>query len=212
MSAEVSDVGPPREADAVSGRVRACRSSGARSPGSWRVFFLVCVVAAIVPLFGAQAPPPRIGNFPGWPSELAGKPLRMLPLGPIEQRFAEDFPGRIARFSDGEHEIVIRWVAQETRRLHPASDCFRGSGYSVKPQALIVDSDGARWGSFIAARGGEQLTVRERIYDGAGNQWTDVSAWYWAATTGKSRGPWWALTIASKQRDLPSQRLALEVE
>jgi hypothetical protein len=156
--------------------------------------------------------PPVTQNFPGWPAQIAGRSLRMLPLGSIEQRFAEDFPGRIARFGDGEREIVIRWVAQETRRLHPASDCFRGSGYAVKPQPLIVDNDGVRWGSFIATRGSEQLTVRERIYDGAGHQWTDVSAWYWAAATGKSQGPWWALTIASKQRDLPSQRLALEVQ
>jgi len=173
---------------------------------------LVCLIAGIVPLLGARSPPRTVGNFPGWPGELVGKPLRMLPLGPIEQRFAEDFPGRIARFSDGEREIVIRWVSQETRKLHPASDCFRGSGYSVKPQPLAIDNDGARWGTFIASRGGEKLTVRERIYDAAGNQWTDVSAWYWSAATGKSQGPWWALTIASKQRDLPPQRFALEVE
>jgi hypothetical protein len=176
------------------------------------VLVLVCVVAAIVPLLGARAPAPMVGNFPGWPTELAGKPLRLLPLGPLEQRFAEDFPGRIGRFTDGEREIVIRWVSQETRKLHPASDCFRGSGYSIKPQPLAIDNDGAHWGTFIATRGSEQLTVRERIYDDAGNQWTDVSAWYWAATTGKSQGPWWALTSASKQRNLPPQRLALEVE
>jgi hypothetical protein len=176
------------------------------------VLLLVCVIAGIVPLFGVHAPAQTVGNFPGWPSELGGKPLRMIPLGPLEQRFAEDFPGRIARFSDDEREIVIRWVAQETRKLHPASDCFRGSGYAVKPQPMVVANDGVRWGSFIATRGSERLTVRERIYDAAGNQWTDVSAWYWSAATGKSQGPWWALTIASKQRDLSPQRLALEVE
>jgi hypothetical protein len=136
----------------------------------------------------------------------------MLPLGAVELRFAQDFPGRIARFTDGEREIVVRWVSQETRRLHPASDCFRGSGYSVEPQPLVIDNDGNRWGSFIASRSGEQLTVRERIYDQEGHAWTDVSAWYWSAATGKSRGPWWALTIASKQRNLPPERLALEIQ
>ena len=156
-----------------------------------------CLLAAIVPLLSARPAPAPTGNFPGWPSQLAGKPLHELPLGPTEQRFAADFPGRIARFSDGEREIVVRWVSQETRKLHPASDCFRGSGYSITPQPLAVDADGARWGTFLAKRREEQLEVRERIYDASGHQWTDVSAWYWAATTGESAGPWWAITQAS---------------
>jgi hypothetical protein len=114
----------------------------------------------------------------------------------VEQRFASDFPGRIARFSDGEREVVIRWVSRETRKLHPASDCFRGSGYAITPEPLAVDADGTRWGSFLASRGAQRLHVRERIYDASGEEWTDVSAWYWAATAGKSRGPWWAITTA----------------
>ena len=39
------------------------------------------------------------------------------------------------------------------------------------------------------------MRVRERIYDGAGHGWTDVSAWYWDALRGYSPGPWWAVTI-----------------
>jgi hypothetical protein len=162
--------------------------------------FIACTVAAIVPLFGARAQPAAVGKFSGWPTQFAGKPLRELPLGPLEQRFALDFPGRIGRFFDGEREIVIRWVSQETRKLHPASDCFRGNGYSITPQPLRVDADGARWGAFFAKRGAMRLDVRERIYDDAGNQWTDVSAWYWAAATGESAGPWWAVTVASAAR------------
>lgn len=161
------------------------------------VLVFACVIAAFVPLLGARPQPAPAGNFPGWPTHFAGKPLRALALGPIEQRFAEDFPGRIGRFSDGERELVIRWVSQETRKLHPASDCFKGTGYSITPQPLAVDADGKRWGTFVARRRDERVAVRERIHDAAGNQWTDVSAWYWAATTGKSRGPWWAITIAS---------------
>jgi hypothetical protein len=177
-----------------------------------------CAIAALVPLLGATPPTAPAGRFPGWPTHFAGKPLREIPLGAIEQRFAADFPGRIGRFSDGRREIVIRWVSQETRKLHPASDCFRGSGYSITPRPLAVDIDGSRWGSFLAARKGERLEVRERIYDASGSEWTDVSAWYWSATTGKSSGPWWAMVIASKQasaskqRNLPPQQLALEVE
>lgn len=164
---------------------------------SARALFFACAIAAVVPLLGARPQPAPVGNFPGWPSQFVGKPLRALPLGPTEQRFATDFPGRIGRFSDGEREIVIRWVSQGTRKLHPASDCFRGTGYSITPQPLAVDPDGARWGTFLATRGEQRLDVRERIYDTSGNQWTDASAWYWAAAMGESAGPWWAVTVAS---------------
>lgn len=161
------------------------------------MLLLVCSVAAFAPLLGARPDPALVGDFPAWPTQLAGRPLRALPLGATEQRFAADFPGRIGRFSDGEREIVIRWVSNQTRKLHPAIDCFRGIGYAITPQPLAVDADGVRWGRFVARRGEERLEVRERIHDASGNHWTDVSAWYWAATTGKSPGPWWAITIAS---------------
>lgn len=164
---------------------------------SLTVLLLACAMAAAVPLLDVRTDSAATDNFPGWPTHHAGKPLRQLPLGPIEQRFAADFPGRIGRFSDGEQEIVIRWMSRETRKLHPASDCFRGSGYSIAPQPLAIDSTGVRWGSFVASRGERRLQVNERIYDGLGNQWTDVSAWYWSAATGTSRGPWWAVTTAS---------------
>ena len=50
-----------------------------------------------------------------------------------------------------------------------------------------------------AARPGETFDVCERIFDHDGNAWTDVSAWYWAATMGQSAGPWWAVTrVAAK--------------
>jgi hypothetical protein len=46
-----------------------------------------------------------------------------------------------------------------------------------------------------ATRNGRTMRVRERIYDDAGHNWTDVSAWYWAALFGGD-GPWWAVTVA----------------
>lgn len=183
-----------RRMDSARALVRAC---AARRPASAKVLLLACAVAAFVPLLGARPQPAPTGHFPGWPTQFAGRPLHQLPLGPIEQRFAADFPGRIGRFTDGEREIVIRWVSQETRKLHPASDCFRGAGYAITPQPLLVEATGARWGAFLAKRDTQQLDIRERIYDTSGNQWTDASAWYWAATTGESAGPWWAVTIAS---------------
>jgi hypothetical protein len=166
-----------------------------------RVLLVACLIAAAVPLLGLKAGAAVGQEFPGWPTHFEGKPLRALPLGPLEQRFAAEFPGRIARFSDGEREIVFRWISGETRMLHPASDCFRAIGFSVTPQPLRVEPGGERWGGFIAARGGQRLGVSERIHDDRGNQWTDVSSWYWSAATGKSRGPWWAVTFATR---LPS--------
>lgn len=108
-----------------------------------------------------------------------------------------DFPGRIGRFSDGEREIVIRWVTEATRKLHPASDCFQGLGYSIKPRALQRDDKGSLWSSFGASKGNERLRVRERIHSESGETWTDVSSWYWAAL--REEGPWWAITVAEKE-------------
>lgn len=166
---------------------------------STALYLAACVLAATVPLLplkvgpkGAEAP----AAFPGWPTHFEGRRLTMLPLSEREQRFGTDFPGRIARFTDGEREIVIRWVTEASRRLHPAADCFEGVGYSVSPLPLRVDDAGKRWGSFMAERQNERLRVSERIYTDGGDSWADVSAWYWAAAGDTSVGPWWAVTIA----------------
>jgi hypothetical protein len=119
-------------------------------------------------------------------------------MGEADRRFAEAFPGRIAKFTDGRREILIRWVPNPTRKLHPASDCFRGMGYRIEPKPVVEDLRGRRWGSFEATRGGERIQVAERIYDSAGNGWTDVSAWYWSAILGRSSGPYWAITMMEK--------------
>jgi hypothetical protein len=165
-------------------------------------FAAACLAAAVVPFFSAQPTRAAGAGFPGWPTHHEGKLMRELPLTALEQRFAEGFPGRLGRFTDGKREIVIRWVAHDSRKLHPAIDCFRGSGYSVTPRPLQVDAEGAHWGSFVATRGANVVTVRERIYDAAGNNWTDVSSWYWAAARGATRGPWWAITVAENRGEI----------
>ena len=105
-------------------------------------------------------------------------------------------------FTDGRRKLIIRWTTSATRKLHPASDCFEGIGYSIKPLPLFVDKTGARWESFIATRGSERLRVYERIYTDTGESWTDVSAWYWSASGENSVGPWWAVTIAGKESEV----------
>jgi hypothetical protein len=135
-------------------------------------------------------------NFPGWPAHYDGRPLQEMPLGQRELAFVRDFPGRIGRFSDGVREIIIRWVGTPTRRLHPARDCFRASGYSVAALPARGHARGAAMGCFHASRGEERMTVCEQIRDQEGQTWSDVSAWYWHALLGRTRSPWWSVVVA----------------
>jgi hypothetical protein len=156
----------------------------------------LCALAALAPACVESGASTRVmADFPGWPASFEGKPLSPLPLTPIEVRFQQNFPGRVGRFSDGEREIVIRWVDRGTRKLHASSDCFKANGYELAMRPVkIVGKE--RWSGFIASRGAQQLEVHERITDGHGGQWSDVSAWYWAAQLGQTSGPWWAITVA----------------
>lgn len=157
----------------------------------------LCALAALAPMaFQGSASSRVIDGFPGWPASFEGRKLTPLPLSAIEERFQRDFPGRVGRFSDGEREIVIRWVDQGTRKLHASSDCFKANGYKLDMQPVKVVGN-QRWSGFIASRGTQTLEVRERIADSGGGQWSDVSAWYWAAQLGQTTGPWWAITVAT---------------
>lgn len=165
------------------------------------LFLGVCVVAALLPLlagnFSSSASSSE--NFPGWVTHWRGKPLRRLELGWREQNFARDFPGQIAQFSDGQRTILMRYTARPTRSLHPAVDCFKGSGYKIQPLDIRVDEQGERWGEFLAEGNGERWRVSERIFENSGGRdWTDVSSWYWSAAYGRSQGPWWAITVMEK--------------
>jgi hypothetical protein len=167
------------------------------------VFYLIaCAIAAFVPYLSAQyetaaGTAPAV-TFPGWPSKFEGKTLTPIALNEMEKSFASDFPGRIARFTDGERELIIRWVTEPTRMLHPSSDCFQGLGYTVKPLAAHRDERGTLWTRFAATKDNERLIVFEQIHADSGETWTDVSAWYWSALQQES-GSWWAITVAEKE-------------
>ena len=70
------------------------------------------------------------------PSHWQGQPVRPLALSAVEQRFAQAFPGHIARLTDGHQIVVLREVRQPTRMLHPAVDCFRALGYRIEGERL----------------------------------------------------------------------------
>jgi len=103
--------------------------------------------------------------------------------------------------------------------LHPAADCYRGLGYRVEGERLEqapaampapdllaepalrhaallqAPRDSGVQRCFTARRGGTALRVCEHIEDAAGRRFADTSAWYWAALTGRSQGPWQAVTV-----------------
>ena len=163
------------------------------------VFLAFCALAALLPTFDRDAALFSAETFPGWPTEWDGEPIREVPLDARELQFNSNFPGRIAKFTDGRRELILRWVRQGTRQLHGSADCFRGIGYTVTPQPGIVDAKRGTWSSFLAQRGGQRLLVRERITDARGAEWTDVSAWYWSVLLRQSEGPWLAATVAEKR-------------
>ena len=169
------------------------------------VFFTLCAAAVLLPFVPAAGPAAPAPGFPGWPEIFEGRPLRLLPMAESERRFLGDFPGRAAKFTDGEREILLRWVAEPSRRLHPSADCLRGAGAEVRPLPAWRDRQGRLWGCQEMVRDGRRFRVRERITagppgagDDSGAAWTDVSAWYWAALLGRTKGPWWAVTIAER--------------
>ncbi|MBX7247325.1 MAG: hypothetical protein K1X53_17660 [Candidatus Sumerlaeaceae bacterium] len=162
-------------------------------------YLCACVVAALA----GFVPPitPRATNnsdFPGWPKTFEGRALKEVPMTPRESRFYKDFDGQIGRFTDGSREIIIRYVPDRERKFHMTSRCYRAVGYEIRPLPARVDADGNRWGTFRATRGKESMEVSEQIKDSTGHVWTDESAWRWDSFWGNTTGPWWAVTIATK--------------
>lgn len=145
----------------------------------------------------SQAPADHAG-FPGWPTQLEGHALTRLPLEEREVRAARAMPGLVARFTDGNREVIYRWVTAPSRVIHASQECLRGSGYAVVDQAVYADMDGQRWRRFHATRGTTQLMVRESIVDAQGRSFDDVSEWYWEAMLGRSTGPWWMVTVSQQ--------------
>lgn len=160
--------------------------------GSWLIG-LLALGAAMAPVL---RPDIRNQAHPvSWPASFEGQPLFPLAAAPEDESLARGFPGRIARFSDGKRQIVLRSLARPTRQLHPARDCFKAIGYRIDPSPMRVVAPGTFASCFAASRNGRSVRVCERITDADGRSFTDPSAWYWPALLGRSRGPWLAATI-----------------
>jgi hypothetical protein len=163
------------------------------------VLLPVCIVVNVINLWHSPPAGQAVASAaPEWPTNWQGTALRPLALSAVEHRFAQGFPGQIARLTNERDVLVWRYVTRPTRMLHPATDCYRAAGWRISDERLEQTAEG-RWRCFSArsARGeGDALRVCERITDGAGQSFTDASAWYWAAALGQSTGPWQALTVA----------------
>ena len=161
-----------------------------------RALALALMACALLPLAGRSATPATAAApSTEWPSAWEGEALRPLALSTVEQRFATQFPGRIGRFESIDAVWVLRDVTRPTRALHPAADCFRALGYRIDAARLESDGRSRLWRCFVAVRAdGTPLRVCERIVDAHEQAFTDTSAWFWAATLGRSVGPWRAVT------------------
>lgn len=161
-------------------------------------FAIAATLAALAPLRHQPGAADVVARevFPGWPTHHEGRRLTPLPMSEREDAFGRDFPGRIGRFTDGEREIIVRFVAEPTRRLHPAADCLKAVGYSITPVPVRREASGTLMSCSKAERRGQALHVCEMIRNDHGEQWPDVSAWYWSAIVGGARGPWWSFVVA----------------
>ena len=135
-------------------------------------------------------------NLPPLPEEFEGRGLSLNPLLDWEQTVSARFPGRIARFESAGREIIVKQVTRASRKLHPAEVCFKSWGYKIDYGPLFVDREGHTWTQFDAVRGDQRMHVRECVQGPAGQHYTDVSAWYWAALANPSDGPWTAWIVA----------------
>ena len=163
------------------------------------IIFILHLGTFLAPFFAGQNPVTNNQQTShSWPVEFEGLPLTRLQLTDQERGFSEGFPGKIARFTDGNREIIIRYVEKPSRKVHPSADCFRGSGYKLEPRPISRDQNGQLWGCADALRDGITYRVCERIYDQNGNSWYDVSSWFWTTLLKKEKGPWWAITVAER--------------
>jgi hypothetical protein len=161
---------------------------------AWLLFSLSAAAAGAAPLVSLGSTKPTAAD--AWPTHFEGVALTPLKPAPEDVLLARSFPGQVARFSDGRRQIVLRQVPAPTRRLHPASDCFRATGYLIRPAPMQVAAGQGPSSCFLAVRGGRTFRVCERIAGADGKSWPDVSSWYWSALFDPASGPWLAaLTV-----------------
>ena len=179
------------------------KAPGWRVAGVWSAVVFSGLGGWVTPESG-QAPrmtsDPGEGEFPGWPDGFEGRPWTRVrrPEGPATVFSQQTIASAV--FRQDERKVVLRWIRNPTRTVHPASDCFRARGYDVERARLVRDASGFTWSEFTVRREGEYWRVRERLFSESGETWTDVPAWYWSVWRRPGSGPWWAVTAVEPVR------------
>ena len=164
-----------------------------------RTLVIVCLVAGLVPLLPWRTDATASSNEAAreWP-----EPFRSMKQGELtdaERRFAAGV--QMGRFHQDGCDWLVRWIRDASRRVHPAEECYRATGWRVQPRLSQVSAvsdtrlpaQPRNWGCFAARRGAETVEVCQTIIDENGRSWSDVGSWWWSATFGKSKGPWLGL-------------------
>ncbi len=160
------------------------------------VFFAVAVLCMLCrPSVRSTVNDAETAQFPGWPETFDGDVLVEEPQSEFEEKFAQNFPGRIGRFRAGRRTVILRWTTRPTHRVHGAAYCLRATGWRIEPLPLEDDGAGA-WSAFRATRGGETLKVREQVRGADGSTFADVPDWFFNALLGRTAGPWCIVTVA----------------
>ncbi len=134
------------------------------------------------------------GRNPIAPATFEGARLVEEPLTEREAAFAEEFPGKIERYTAGGKVVILRETDRATHRVHSAATCLAASGWSVEPLPM-ERLDSGEWSRFRAEKGGESLVVREQIRATDGSTLPDVPSWFWSALLGRTKGPWLIATV-----------------
>ena len=199
------------KAQETSGRLRA-GANLRRNFALTAAALLLCVLSFALFMAARENTAADAGGGPvRWPASWEGQALVPAPRGETAEFFTRDFPGEFMEFfsineADAEEgyfsetQVLMRFVRNATRRLHPAEDCFRGAGYRITPTPLRADRSGRRWSGFIGEKSGRRVAVRQCIIsvpDGdlaaaemSRVSWPDVSSWYWdTARPGAENSP-----------------------
>jgi hypothetical protein len=117
-------------------------------------------------------------------------------LIPLGRRADAPDSERIEHFQEGRRECSVRHITEPSRRVHPAEECYRATGWHVRALPMRVDS--YRWGCFEATRGGERVEVCETFVDRSGRSWSDAGSWWWSALVARGGGPWRGVVMLTR--------------
>lgn len=132
--------------------------------------------------------------------------VTLLPLGLRPPTPSASDPETMEHFGDGRREWTVRRIAEPSRRVHPAEECYRATGWQVRPLPMRIAparpagvlSGPLRWGCFEATRGAERVEVCQTIVASGGRSWSDGGSWWWSTFPGRHEGPWLGVVMVTR--------------